>query len=175
MQSHDAEFSDHGRTPIPQGANHYLEGASKSKGFTPEQLDREAERLIANGDDMAISLDAKLQKAAEAYMLAQDELRDLARMSLSENPRCKNCGSQEANHNWRECQLKKCKGHYPTESGLTFGDSLQPTFCEGECERPNSSADADDKKCEGHYDDDTALLSGAAIGEATFCDGRCVN
>jgi hypothetical protein len=27
--------------------------------------------------------------------------------------------------------------------------------------------------CPGHYDDDYTLMSGAGIGEPTFCNGRC--
>lgn len=30
-----------------------------------------------------------------------------------------------------------------------------------------------DNECEGHYDDDYTLMSGAGIGEATYCDGSC--
>lgn len=45
-----------------------------------ELLDNIHEQLVANGDDMAISLDAKLKQAAEAYDLALGEIRDHARM-----------------------------------------------------------------------------------------------
>lgn len=33
--------------------------------------------------------------------------------------------------------------------------------------------DEDDEECEGHYDTDETLLSGAGIGEPTYCDGSC--
>lgn len=32
---------------------------------------------------------------------------------------------------------------------------------------------SDEVECEGHYDDDATLMSGAGIGEATYCDGSC--
>lgn len=152
-------------TEIPRGALYYLKGASTDREHRMNELvkdveemnalNAEAQRLVDIGDDMAISLQANLEKALAVHKLALAELHDLARMSLSE---------------------KKCKGHYPTESGLTFGDSLQPTFCDGECVRPNPSADADAEntnKCKGHYDDDVTLVSGESIGSPTFCDGSC--
>lgn len=40
----------------------------------------------------------------------------------------------------------------------------------GDC---GASLYPEDSECEGHYDDDYTLLSGAGIGEATYCNGSC--
>lgn len=71
MESHDAEFSDHGRTP-PRPLT------------DPEKLDAEWKRLAGTDDDVARSLYAKFQRVAEEYETCLGELRDLARMSLTE-------------------------------------------------------------------------------------------
>ena len=52
--------------------------------------------------------------------------------------------------------------------------SEDPASIKAEIERRAREAQAPElEPCPGHVDDDSTLLSGAGIGEATYCDGSC--
>jgi hypothetical protein len=53
--------------------------------FTPDELDAKWRQLAdEKADDMIVSLEAKFQQAAEEFETRLSELRDFARMKLSE-------------------------------------------------------------------------------------------
>ena len=52
--------------------------------YTPDALDAKWRQLVEESDDLAVSMEAKLQRAAEEYETCLAELRDHARIKLAE-------------------------------------------------------------------------------------------
>lgn len=97
-----------------------LPGYTPRGGFTDAQLDAEWTDLIAKSDDMAMSLHANYNRAMEEVKNCLGELRDLARMSLTEK---------------REKELRARGEETLAERFARLDQTKQP---EGGCEPPSN-------------------------------------